>query len=105
MVSDTQLQLWSLEAAAEELHTKPSTLRQYIREGSLRAIWMAGRYLVENDVLLAFVDSRRDMVAPSGRKKGNGASKKQAVGEEKSRANSYRPRSGARTRASADGRV
>ncbi len=67
-VNVNELELWSVSAAADYLHCKVSTVRTYIRNGELRTIWIGGRYLILNSSLNAFIDARRDMAAPCGRK-------------------------------------
>jgi hypothetical protein len=63
-------QLWSLESAANELKCKVSTIREYIKRGELDSYWVAGKYMVSSESLVEFVESRKNITAPCGMKKG-----------------------------------
>ncbi len=63
------MQLWSLEMAANQLGISVVTLRAAIKRGELTSFCLGGRYYIDDDSLGAYLESRRNVKSPVGRKK------------------------------------
>ena len=51
-------QFWDVNSASDVLHMKPNTLQGWIKQRRIKAYYIAGRYLIRNEDLEAFVESR-----------------------------------------------
>jgi excisionase family DNA binding protein len=55
----TDRRLWTIDEAADELRLSTRTVYRLMQAGSLPAVRIGGRTLIESDELAAFVDRHR----------------------------------------------
>ncbi len=59
---------WSVSTAAQELGVNPQTVRALIHNGTIDSVLMGSGYLISQQEIDRFIESRKNQTAKSGRK-------------------------------------